>query len=148
MLAIEGVSAVWDIGKAVVGAWLAKVTSPENRRAIKFENPGEYVVRCLVNPIEKKPKPGDPEPDRRGTSIAAFPVRVLDIDERASEVNREEASTIAALKKSLEIAQAAYEAAPGDPGKKVAVDMLASRLAAKQAASARTTTAISHVLSR
>src|SRR4029078_11861580 len=32
MLAIEGVSAVWDIGKAVVGAWLASRTSPRDTR--------------------------------------------------------------------------------------------------------------------
>jgi hypothetical protein len=140
MLAVQGISATWDIAKATVGAWLAKVTSPENRRPIKFEKPGEYVVRCLVNPIERAPEPGKPPPGRRGTSIAAFPVRVIDIDQRASEVNREEQSTIAALKRALEIAQAAYEAAPGDAGKKVVVDMLASRLASKEAASARTTT--------
>ncbi|HEX5013959.1 MAG TPA: hypothetical protein VFV72_07330 [Candidatus Limnocylindrales bacterium] len=139
MLAVQGISATWDIAKAVVGAWLAKVTSPENRRAIKFDKPGEYVVRCLVNPIERAPEPGKPPPGRRGTSIAAFPVRVIDIDQRATEVNREEQSTIEALKRALEIAQKAYEAAPDDPGKKVAVDMLASRLASKQAASARTT---------
>ena len=138
-LAVEGISATWNIAKGLVSAWIAKVTQPENRQTIHLKEPGEYVIRCLANPYVNSDKP-EAQRTIRATSIAAFPVRVLEVDTRAREVNRSEATEITGLEKALAQAQAELDGSPGDPGKQAAVDLLANRLSGKKKEAARTTT--------
>ena len=137
-LAIEGISATWDIAKSVVSAFIEKMTEPENRQTIHLKDPGEYVIRCLANPLPNKDKPED-ERTIRATSVAAFPVRVLEIDTRAKEVSRSEDTEVERLSKALEKAQAALTQAPGDAGKQATVDLLAADLASKRTKAGQTT---------
>ena len=92
-LSIIAVDMAWNIGKALVSAWVTKMTEPENRREIAFGHPGEFLIRCLANPYPDEDKPYEQQ-TRRATSIAVFPVRVVDVKSRAQEVNREDKSQL------------------------------------------------------
>ena len=92
-LSLIAVHAAWSIGKASIGAWVAKMTEPVNRREISFGQPGEFLIRCLANPQPNEDKPRDKQ-RRRATSIAVFPVRVVDANSRAQEVTREDKSQL------------------------------------------------------
>ena len=107
-LSIMAVDLGWSVGKALIGAWVAKMTEPENRREIDFGQPGEFLIRCLANPHPNADKPYDQQ-TRRATSIAVFPVRVVSASARAQEVTRQDQSLleqaqmlVAALKKELD----------------------------------------------
>ena len=92
-LSIMAVDMGWNIGKALISAWVSKMTEPENRREIAFGHPGEFLIRCLANPQPDEDKPYEQQ-TRRATSIAVFPVRVVDVKSRAQEVNREDKSQL------------------------------------------------------
>ena len=137
VLSIEALSATWDMAKGLVSAWITKMTEPENRRKVEFGTPGEYLVRCLANPVEV----GDiPESRRihRATSVGVFPVRVLDVNARGAEVNRHEETEIADLKTALAAAQAELAKDDRDAGVQTTVAMLSDELGRKEKAAART----------
>src|SRR3712207_7981384 len=46
-LSLIAVDMAWSIGKALISAWVTKMTEPENRREIAFGQPGEFLIRCL-----------------------------------------------------------------------------------------------------
>ena len=138
VMAVEGLSATWDLGKALVSEWIAKVTEPENRRQIPFGQPGEYLVRCLANPFEGKNFETG-ERSQRATSIAAFPVRVLDMDERAIQVNSAERLKIQHDQEELLKRKADLEKSPGDEAKKGEVEDLEQRVTAEQKSYAMST---------
>ncbi|MBA2382978.1 MAG: hypothetical protein H0V73_12780 [Chloroflexi bacterium] len=133
--ALKGVSAGWDIAKATISSVITKMMQPQNRRPIKFGKAGEYVVRCLANP-----EGIGPHGERRATSIGVFPVRVLDVDERATEVNLSEKREIATLKRDLAAAQKKLSDEPDDPGAKAKIDDLSHHLSLRETAAARSTT--------
>ena len=86
---LVALDAAWNIGKALVDAFVAKMTEPENRQEIGFAKPGEFLIRCLANPQPDTSKPNEKQ-TRRATSIAVFPVRVVDVNQRALEVTRQD----------------------------------------------------------
>ncbi len=92
-LSVIAVDMAWSIGKALISAWVTKMTEPENRREIAFGHPGEFLIRCLANPHPDEDKPYERQ-TRRATSIAVFPVRVVDVKSRAQEVTREDKSQL------------------------------------------------------
>ena len=131
MLAVEGLSATWDLGKALVSEWITKATEPENRRQIPFGQPGEYLVRCLANPFEGK-NLDTGQRSQRATSIAAFPVRVMDMDERAIQVNSAERLKLKRDQEELEKRRAELEQSKGDEGKRQQVEDLERTVADEQ----------------
>lgn len=107
-VSLVAIDTVWDMGKTIISAWVSKVTEPENRQEIGFKGPGEYLVRCLANPVPDDRKPYDQQ-TRRATSVAVFPVRVVNVNARAHEVNQQDKSKleraqqlVANLKKALD----------------------------------------------
>src|SRR4030095_2240536 len=90
---LVALDAAWSIGKALVSAWVNSMTEPENRREIAFGEAGEFLVRCLANPQPDKDKPYDKQ-TRRATSIAVFPVRVVNVNARALEVTRQDTTQL------------------------------------------------------
>ena len=131
VMAVEGLSATWDIGKALISEWITKATEPENRRQIPFGRPGEYLVRCLANPFEGK-NLDTGQRSQRATSIAAFPIRVMDMDERALQVNSADRLKIEHDQVELLKKQAELEKSPGDEAKKQEVEDLEQKLASEQ----------------
>jgi hypothetical protein len=112
-LAVIGLDMGWNIGKALIGAWVDKMTEPENRREIKFGDTGDYVVRCLANPQADESKPYDKQ-TRRATSIAVFPVRVVDVNSRAREVTREDKAQLDQAKALLDATKKELDKNPDD----------------------------------
>jgi hypothetical protein len=137
-LAVMGVSAVWNIGKALISAWVQKVTEPENRQEIEFGKPGEFLIRCLAVPHPDKDKPYDKQ-TRRGTSIAVFPVRVVDVNSRAREVTREDMTQLAQAQALLAATQKDLAADPDNKGLQVAVQIAQRAVGLQQTANAYST---------
>lgn len=132
-LAAIGVSAVWNIGKALIGGWVQKVTEPENRREIEFGQPGEYLIRCIANPVPDKDKPYDKQ-TRRASSIAVFPVRVVDVNSRAREVTHEDMSQLDQARQLLAAAQKDLAADPKNESLQIAVQMAQRMVGLQQTA--------------
>jgi hypothetical protein len=130
-LAVQGLSATWDILKSVISEVIAKITEPENRQHVAFADPGYYVVRCLAIPYENEEIPYEKR-TRRATSIFAFPVRVISISQRAREVNQAQKTEVSAAQKELEEAKKKLEAAADDPKLKKEVELREKQLAFKQ----------------
>ena len=131
-LSIIAVDMAWNIGKALISAWVSKMTEPENRREIAFGHPGEFLIRCLANPHPDKDKPYERQ-TRRATSIAVFPVRVVDVTSRAQEVNREDKSQLERAQMLVADLQKKLAADPTNEGLQNALEIAQLMLSNQQA---------------
>jgi hypothetical protein len=131
-LSIIAVDTAWNIGKALISAWVTKMTEPENRREIAFGHPGEFLIRCLANPHPDEDKPYERQ-TRRATSIAVFPVRVVDVTSRAQEVNREDKSQLEQAQMLVADLQKKLAADPTNEGLQNALEIAQLMLGSQQA---------------
>ena len=131
-LSIIAVDMAWSIGKALISAWVSKMTEPENRREIAFGHPGEFLIRCLANPHPDEDKPYERQ-TRRATSIAVFPVRVVDVTSRAQEVNREDKSQLEQAQMLVADLQKKLAADPTNEGLQNALEIAQLMLGSQQA---------------
>jgi hypothetical protein len=131
-LSIIAVDMAWSIGKALISAWVSKMTEPENRREIAFGHPGEFLIRCLANPLPDEDKPYERQ-TRRATSIAVFPVRVVDVTSRAQEVNREDKSQLERAQMLVADLQKKLAADPTNEGLQNALEIAQLMLGNQQA---------------
>src|SRR4029077_18451346 len=100
---------------------------PENRREIAFGEAGEFLVRCLANPQPDKDKPYDKQ-TRRATSIAVFPVRVVNVNARALEVTRQDTTQLHQSRALLAEMEKKLQDDPTNESLQVAVRMLKREL--------------------
>ena len=124
---LVALDAAWSIGKALVSAWVNSMTEPENRREIAFGEAGEFLVRCLANPQPDKDKPYDKQ-TRRATSIAVFPVRVVNVNARALEVTRQDTTQLHQSRALLVEMEKKLQDDPTNESLQVAVRMLKREL--------------------
>ena len=90
-LALIGLSNSVRMIGSVISSFFSAVTRPLNERPIGFEHIGEYLVRCVATPVPSDKALEDPDNHViRASSIAALPIRVMDINARARESISEE----------------------------------------------------------
>ena len=100
-LALIGVSnAIRTVG-ALVSSYVDLVTEPLNERAIGMRATGEYLIRGVATPQASDAAREDPANHViRASSIAALPVKVIDINARAKGSLDEEGTQLAKLRRT------------------------------------------------
>jgi len=101
-LTLIGVSNVVRVVGSLISSYVSIVTNPLNERSIGFDRTGEFLVRCVATPNVSDAARADPDNHViRASSIAALPIRVMDINARAKESVDEETNQLAKLEKDV-----------------------------------------------
>jgi hypothetical protein len=105
-LTLIGVSNVVRVVGSLISSYVSIVTNPLNERSIGFDRTGEFLVRCVATPDVSDAARADPDHHViRASSIAALPIRVMDINARAKESIDEEGNQLAKLEKDVKDAK-------------------------------------------
>jgi hypothetical protein len=105
-LTLIGVSNVVRVVGSLIGSYVSIVTNPLNERSIGFDRTGEFLVRCVATPQVSDAARDDPDNHViRASSIAALPIRVMDINARAKDSLDEEGNQLAKLEKEVKEAK-------------------------------------------
>lgn len=105
-LMVIGISNVVRTLGSIIGSFIDTITEPLNARSIGFDKNGDYLVRCVATPLVSDEAREDPEHHViRASSVAVFPIRVQDINVRATEAVGREEATLAAKEAALEAAR-------------------------------------------
>ncbi|WP_208729635.1 eCIS core domain-containing protein [Corallococcus exercitus] len=81
-LGVVGLSNVVRFGKASISSYIDLVTTPRSEQGVGWDHEGEFLVRCVASP-----QFDDDSPVRRASSVAAVVVKVMDVNQRATQVN-------------------------------------------------------------
>lgn len=96
-LGVVGVSdGIRTLG-SVVSSFIAIVSQPRDEQSVGFSKLGDYVLRCVATPVAS-----DDAQIIRASSVAAKPIRVVNINERATAVNDAAVTKIRKLQAELE----------------------------------------------
>ena len=105
-LTVIGISNAVRMVGSLISSFVAVVTQPLNERSIGFKDLGEYLIRCVATPQPSDKALEDPDHHViRASSVAAIPVKVMDINARASESISEEDKQLALLEAGLKEAK-------------------------------------------
>ena len=95
-----GLSAAVRTLGAVISAFFAVMTRPQNEQAIGFETEGDFILRCVATPMSTATGSATTASPRNDGSFAPRhrrpPIRVRKIQARATEANRGEQNQIRA----------------------------------------------------
>ncbi|AFE04347.1 hypothetical protein COCOR_01875 [Corallococcus coralloides DSM 2259] len=81
-LGVVGLSNVVRFGKASISSYIDLVTTPRSEQGVGWDHEGEFLIRCVASP-----QFDDDSPVRRASSVAAVVVKVMDVNQRATQVN-------------------------------------------------------------
>jgi hypothetical protein len=105
-LTVIGVSNAVRMVGSLISSYIAIVTRPLNERSIGFDREGEFVVRCVATPEPSDAALADPDNHIiRASSIAAQPVKVMNINKRAQASINEEDQQLAKLEAGVKDAK-------------------------------------------
>lgn len=79
-----------------VSSFIELAATPLNEQSIGFSRPGDFVVRCVATP-----RADEDATIIRASSVAVTAVRVVNVNQRAEEVNEEPLRKLESLKKEL-----------------------------------------------
>lgn len=101
-----GLSAAIRTLGSLISSLVSILTEPRNERSIPWGRKGEFILRAVATPIPSDEALAAPDDHIiRASSVRCIPVRVVDVNERATEVNDAEHDRLADLRSQLEAAE-------------------------------------------
>lgn len=95
-LGVVGLSSGISTLGSVVSSYIDIVTTPRNEQSIGFSDKGEFLVRCVATP-----EAGEDAQVIRASSVAVYPIKVVNINERATAANDKSLEQLKQLKAEL-----------------------------------------------
>jgi len=105
-LTVIGVSNTVRLIGSLISSFVSLITKPLNERSIGFDKDGEYLLRCVATPIVPDSARADPEHHvLRASSVKAMPIKVMNVNARATEALGEEDRQLARLEAKVKAAK-------------------------------------------